>query len=163
MFGPIVTIFILLNSVNGYDYSKFFQSFKHEVEADIMDFESIIEESDFKLDHVVSGRDARSINIPDQTLLFDLSLLQIPEEIPSQLPKHKIQYTTDIGYFMDQYSNAPFEPAKFLKGSPSLIPRPDDYQTVTNFAMMCSNAYIIHSILGDWRNMTDWNEVSSYL
>jgi hypothetical protein len=116
---------------------------------------------------VISGRDARltgqvSALSQDVSVAYDLSLLQIPDEIPPKLPSHKIKFTTGFATLLKSYAANPsaigdsFQKARPM---PGLLPRPDDHETITNFAMMCSNAYIIHSILGDWRNMTDYEQV----
>lgn len=165
---PIVSLLLLLRILAAYNYRKYFQGFKHELESDIVqNYEPQIEEDDFQLDFVLSGREAlksrKAIGSASLgTLPFDLALLNIPKSIPAKLPKHAIKFSSGFSSLLTTYSKDPAlfgETSISFRESPSIVPRPDDRDSVTTFAMMCSNAYIIHSTLGDWRNMTDWNQV----
>lgn len=163
---------LLVNQVWSFNYRKYFQAFQHEAESELVrDFQPDVESDEFSLDYVVSGRDARTMRQvsalnEDSSLAFDLSLLQIPEEVPPKLPSHKIKFTSGFASMLESYVADPSsldDPYQKVKTMPGLMPRPDDHETITNFAMMCSNAYIIHSILGDWRNMTDYEQVQSII
>lgn len=152
-----------------YDYRKNFQAFQHESVADIIaDFAPETEEDDFKLEHVLSGKEAlqmeRGIKTTNNvgSLPFEMSLLQYPKASGKAFPTHRIKFTSGLGSFLQEYSEKPADFAEALSrfsAAPGILPRPDDHETVKNFALMCSNAYIIHSILGDWRNITDWEQV----
>lgn len=43
----------------------------------------------------------------------------------------------------------------FFERLPSILPKPDDYETVLNFAKMAANSYVVRSV-GGWRNTSSY-------
>jgi len=168
---PSISLLLLLTLrlSDCYDYRKHYQAYKHEQAMDLLEgFQPGIETDDFALLHVLSGREAHQLSFAQSEvqndLLFDMALLRVPEEVGKKLPSHKIRFSSGLDSALEAWSKDPSlidsAPMTTMRASPGLVPRPDDRESITSFAMMCSNAYILHSILGDWRNMTDWDQVA---
>lgn len=156
----------LLKLILAFDFQKHFLAYKHEIESDLFaSAQSEVEEDDFRLDCVLSGLEARaamdtSVIDMSTNLAVDLARLVIPEDTARKLPSHRMRFSSGLFNTINSQDHQYFGQTTLkLRGAPSIIPRPDDRETVTNFAVMCSNAYVIHSILGDWRNVTDWEQV----
>lgn len=110
---------------------------------------------EFTLKHVVSGADAYRIgNIQKisggDPMAFELSTLRLPEAAMN-IPGFKLRF--------DQGKREPQDSLGIASTSAAFTPKPNDFETIVNFAKMASDAYIIHSIRGDWKNMTDYTEV----
>lgn len=117
---------------------------------------------EFTLKHVVSGADAYRIGNIQKisggddhigSVAFELSTLRLPEAAKS-LPGLRLKF--DTGKQQEE------EAGVIGIASPSFVPKPNDFETIVNFAKMSSDAYILHSINREWRNMTDYTEVHQY-
>lgn len=104
-------------------------------------------DDEFKLDAISTGRKVFFETEKEPQLFF------VNSET-SSTPSFKLSYSSSYSHtvqgFYQSYQS---------KSSPLLIPRPDSYETVLNFAMMSSNAYVLQSVLREWRNMTGWDKV----
>lgn len=157
-----------LAAVAGLGNQEQFLAYHPGLHVDFLaDFEPASQTGDFSLQHVVSGRDARMMSLirdlSGETVAgFEMTLLRVPERIQTSLPSHRIRYTSGRDSSVSAFLRDPAaydSSAAAARAMPRVMPRPDDHETVKNFAFMCSNAYILHSIVNDWRNMTDWNQV----
>jgi hypothetical protein len=110
---------------------------------------------EFTLKHVVSGADAYRIgNIQKisggSPEAFELSTLRLPEA------------AKNIPGFRLKFGAGKHEEGVIGAASPSFVPKPNDFETIVNFAKMSSDAYLLHGIKGDWKNMTDYTEVHQF-